>query len=429
MNANIGKKEKPKPAPSIQKQKTTAGDNVKLKVHDKHKLKKPNDKIGQQSLNKDKHKTQEGKHGKRSDGKHSDGKHLDGKRSDGKRSDGKHSVAKHSDGKRSDGKRLDGKHSDGKLKNDASRQSENLKGDKHKNEHRKEKERIAVKNSDIKIKKKKKPSNSNNNGLNFNDLMKFAKLNSENPGSGAIQKQKEELEKKTKSKPQSGDPFDPDRNLKVNKPVHSISKSNSRITEDVDRKKHSVDRERLRTQNKHHVSDRNPNPKRKHEGAEFRGGSASKQFRQSLENKNLHVSRQKDIRNGARPSSHHQPKVASKDISNCEVVEPQRRGGLVVETVSVSKSNGGKMKRPISNMHSGKDIQGINRKQGPPMKHRNGGGGGGIEAQFRSSQVKKPSSNKKKAEDFENEFEKEERMLARKRKLFEMRRVTGLLLK
>ena len=50
-------------------------------------------------------------------------------------------------------------------------------------------------------------------------------------------------------------------------------------------------------------------------------------------------------------------------------------------------------------------------------------GGGGIAAQNRGG--KKSGSNKKTADEYEDEFEKEEKMLARQRKLFEMRRATG----
>ena len=380
VNANIGKKENPKSPPPAQKQKTTRTDDIKFKIHDNHKSKKPVDK-GTLDSNKDLRKATKAKH------KVQTGKNKD---------------------------------LDSKLKNNVNQKSDSLKSDKHKNEHRKEKERTVV-NKNNKV-KRNKPTQSNN-GLNFNDLMKFAKLNSENPGSGAVQKQKEELKKKSEPKTGTADPFDPDRNFKIKKPIDPGR--NNKKPYEADQKKISSNGDRHRTNDKRFESDRHLNMKRKHE--EIRGGPPSKQSK-PLENRNLHTSKQKNFSKG-------QPlqKVASKDIARCDITErPQH--GLVVETVSYSKSNGNKdrMKSMPHNKNGCKVVRGVGQQlgvqQGSAYKR---GGGGGIEAQFRSGNSSKKSdamkkSNKKKAEDYEDEFEKEEKMLARKRRLFELRRTTGM---
>lgn len=323
------------------------------------------------------------------------------------------------------------KHSESKPKSsNGNPKSDSSKIDRHKNEHRKEKER-TVNNNKI---KKRKSTQTTNNGLNFNDLMKFAKLNSENPGSGAVQKQKDELKKKSVPKTPASNPFDPDRNLKVKKPNDPIRNNNNNNNikpSKADHNRHSSNRDHHRTSDKQRIeSEKNSNMKRKHD--ERGAGPPTKQSK-PLQNKNLQVSKQKQLQRSKPPQ-----KVASKDLSRCDMTErPQR--GLVVETVSVSKSNGNKdrMNRPPAHKHGSKVIRGVDRQQ--VSAYKRGGGGGGIEAQFRSGgieaqfgnrnnrngAVKKSSSNKKKAEEYEDEFEKEERELARKRKLFEMRRATG----
>ena len=316
---------------------------------------------------------------------------------------------------------------DSKLKNNVKQKSDSLKSDKHNNEHRKEKERTVVDKNDKKNDKVKRNKPTQSNGLNFNDLMKFAKLNSENPGSGAVQKQKEELKKKSKPKTGTADPFDPDRNLKIKKPIDPGR--NNKKPYEADQKKISSNGDRHRINDKRFESDRHLNMKRKHE--ESRGGPPSKQSK-PLENRNLHTSKQKNFSKGQSSQ-----KVASKDIARCDITErPQH--GLVVETVSYSKSNGNKdrIKSMPLNKNGCKVVRGVGQQlgvqQGSAYK-RGGGGGGGIEAQFRSGNsskksdaMKKSSTNKKKAEDYEDEFEREEKMLARKRRLFELRRTTGI---
>ena len=396
VSANINEKKKPKPAPPPPKQKNPKNYDVKFKIHKSHKLEKPPADKGKPGSNK----------------KQDSNKDLTKLKQKVPHPD--KSKLKHSESKP--------KSSSGNPKGDS------LKIDRHKNEHRKEKERTINNNKT----KKQKPSQSNN-GLNFNDLMKFAKLNSENPGSGAIQKQKEELKKKSTPKTTQSNPFDPDRNLKIKKSNDPNRNNNNNKPSKADQIKHSSNGDRHRTNDKQRIeSDRHLNMKRKHD--ERGGGPPSKQSK-PLESRNLQVSKQKQQQlSRSKP----QQKVASKDLSRCDMKErPQR--GLVVETVSVSKSNGNKdrMMRPPSHKHDGKAIRSVDRQQ--VSAYKRGGGSKGIEAQFRgggieaqfggrnnkNGVVKKSSTNKKKAEEYEDEFEKEERELARKRKLFEMRRATG----
>ena len=279
------------------------------------------------------------------------------------------------------------------------KQKADMKLDKHKNEHRKEKDR-----TEKHVKKKKSANENNNSGLSFMDLMKLAKSNSENPGSGAVQKK--EMQQKIAKQKVEDVPYDPDRHLKI---------------------------------------------KRKHKEPPLTKPPPTKHSKLDIDSKKN--DKRKDV---ARPSDkkqsvmqkdkNRQPqKIASKDICRSEIAEKPKHG-LLVETVSVSKNqsvrgiqgqNGNKPK--VLSKDKGIYAQ-YRGGGGAPLKRKGDGGiaaqnrvGDGIAAQNRGGGIaaqnkgyRNQSKIKKKAEDYEDEFEKEARELARKRKLFEMRRLTGI---
>lgn len=267
-----------------------------------------------------------------------------------------------------------------------------VKLDKHKIEHRKERERTE--------KSSKRKHAPENNGLSFMDLMKLAKSNSENPGSGTIQKKSTQPKPSTKT---SEDVlFDPDRHIKIKRKHKDVPAAKPPPSKQAknDSNKKKVDK--LDKRNHPLMSDK------KHQG-----------------------NMRKDYHKNINPRQ-----IASKDICRSELAEPPKHG-LLVETISVSKNQSlrgiegknGKIKHLVNKRND-------DRRSGIAAQSRDGKRNiefGGIAAQNRSEggigaqnkgQIGR-SKMKKRAEDYEDEFEKEEKELAKKRKLFEMRRRTG----
>lgn len=288
---------------------------------------------------------------------------------------------------------------DGTKSSSDTHKKETHKESRHDNAHRKEKNRTELTKSDNKKeqekslkhrKKQQKQSNSSGGGMSFMDLMKLAKCNSENPGSGKVIQKKESLKRPA---PKEEPAFDPDRHVKVKKKQISAVPSNSKRNDKIADKSHHISKEKVKTYSEERRKDQ-----KKHQQGQ------KQQLQQHDKIKNKQNVNSNKIR----------PVKTNVDLLSGRKEKPVQRG-LVVETVSSSKKYDDRIQkqRLINNAQP----RSINR------------GGGGIAAQNRGvDKVRNKNGKppKRTADDFENEFEKEEKMLAKKRRLFEMRRITGL---
>jgi len=296
-------------------------------------------------------------------------------------------------------------------------------------ERLKEKERNALLSKE-KAKKKAKASSSNPNaGLSFTDLLKLAKNNA----SSARLADDGTLIVKKKEKVKSYD--DENTGKKVKGEYEKIRDMQKKM-----KKEDSLKRPKQRDS-----YDESPPSKSKHEYHK----SKSKHYENGNDNDYMRKEKKKMNNNGdhhksdkfskersqndphskhnsdhiSSSSSKHKQDVShskhksNKDTSRGKYVEdsPSPKRGLIAQTISTKKN--GSLSKVKPQRPSGIEAQFRGVKPS------------GIEAQFMKINQQKSKMKKRlpmpMKDDYEDQFQKEARELARKRKLFEMQRVTG----
>lgn len=280
----------------------------------------------------------------------------------------------------------------------------------YKNEHRKEVNRTVDAKSNFHSNKRPQKSGNATAGLSFQEIAKLAKTNSE-AALRSSDPHKLNLKRTLPIKENKLNDLDPDRDVrvKIKKKDHPNHKNANHIHEPL--KKRSEKERHLKHAKSHSVKSN-----------EISQSGSSEKERHLKNEKHNSVKSNKSRQS----SSKYPPENPNKS-------KPANKCSLIAETVSSTKTVAGSKPTPYPS----------NKIADPPRTNRSTNiqnNSRGIAAQNRlikpksnvqsnirgiAAQNKSIKSNSRSAIDYEDEFEREERELLRRRRLFEMQRITG----
>ena len=280
----------------------------------------------------------------------------------------------------------------------------------YKNEHRKEVNRTVDTKPKLPSNKRQQKSGNATAGLSFQEIAKLAKTNSE-AALRSSDPHKLNLKRALPIKENKSNDLDPDRDVrvKIKKKDYPNHKNANHIHEPLN--KRSEKERHLKHEKSHSVKSNEIS----------QSGSSEKE--RHLKSEKYHSVKSNKIRQS---SSKYPPEKSNKN-------KPANKCSLIAETVSSTKTVAGSKPTPYPSNKIA-DPPRPNRPTNMQNKFR------GIAAQNQSikaksnvqsnsrgiaAQNKSVRSNSRSARDYEDEFEKEERELLRRRRLFEMQRITG----
>ena len=280
----------------------------------------------------------------------------------------------------------------------------------YKNEHRKEVNRTINTKSKLPSNKRQQNSGNATAGLSFQEIAKLAKTNSE-AALRSSDPHKLNLKRSLPIKENKLNDVDPDRDVrvKIKKKDHLIHKNASHIHEPL----------KMKSEKERHLKHEKSHSIKSNEISQSRNSEKEKH----LKDEKFHSAKSNKIRQS---SDKYPPEKSNKN-------KPANKCSLIAETVSSTKTVAGSKPTPYP----------LNKIADPPRPNRPSNmqnSSRGIAAQNRSikpksnmqsnnrgiaAQNKSIKSNSRSARDYEDEFEREERELLRRRRLFEMQRITG----